>query len=74
MRVVISIYFRHYYTLNSVYELAKRKKVDVAILHLGAGVFPYLIKNLRVTMNGEEAIETTNLLNPTVVIPIHYEG
>jgi L-ascorbate metabolism protein UlaG (beta-lactamase superfamily) len=25
-------------------------------------------------MNGEEAIETTKLLNPNIVIPIHYEG
>ncbi|MEP6626558.1 MAG: MBL fold metallo-hydrolase [Ginsengibacter sp.] len=59
---------------EGVYELAKRKKVDVAILHLGAGAFPYLKKNLRVSMNGEEAIETTKLLNPNVVIPIHYKG
>jgi L-ascorbate metabolism protein UlaG (beta-lactamase superfamily) len=59
---------------EGVYELAKRKKVDIAILHLGAGAFPYLKKNLRVSMNGEEAIETTKLLNPNLVIPIHYEG
>ncbi|MFV8345827.1 MBL fold metallo-hydrolase [Flavobacterium sp. ZB4P13] len=59
---------------EGVYELAKRKKVDVAILHLGAGAFPYLKKNLRLTMNGEEAIKTTNLLNANYVIPIHYEG
>ena len=25
-------------------------------------------------MNGEEALETTRLLNPRTVIPIHYEG
>ncbi|PWA11569.1 MBL fold metallo-hydrolase [Flavobacterium laiguense] len=59
---------------EGIYELKKRKKVDVAILHLGAGAFPYLKKNLRVTMNGEEAIETARLLNPNSVIPIHYEG
>ncbi|MDI9311975.1 MAG: MBL fold metallo-hydrolase [Limnohabitans sp.] len=59
---------------EGVYELAKNKKVDIAILHLGAGAFPYLKKNLRVTMNGEEAIETAKLLNPNIVIPIHYEG
>jgi hypothetical protein len=33
-----------------------------------------LKRSLRVTMNGEEAIETTKLLNPNVVILIHYEG
>lgn len=59
---------------EGIHELNQRKKVDIAILHLGAGAFPYLKKNLRVTMNGEEAIETTKLLNPNVVIPIHYEG
>jgi L-ascorbate metabolism protein UlaG (beta-lactamase superfamily) len=59
---------------EGIYELKRRKKVDIAILHLGAGAFPYLKKNLRVTMNGEEAIETTKLLNPNRVIPIHYEG
>jgi L-ascorbate metabolism protein UlaG (beta-lactamase superfamily) len=59
---------------EGIYELKRRKKVDIAVLHLGAGAFPYLKKNLRVTMNGEEAIETTKLLNPNNVIPIHYEG
>jgi len=59
---------------EGIYELAEKKKVDIAILHLGAGAFPYLKRNLRVTMNGEEAVETTKLLNPKMVIPIHYEG
>lgn len=59
---------------EGIHELNRRKKVEVAILHLGAGAFPFLKKNLRVTMNGEEAIETARLLNPNVVILIHYEG
>jgi L-ascorbate metabolism protein UlaG (beta-lactamase superfamily) len=59
---------------DGVYQLASRKKVAIAILHLGAGAFPYLKRNLRVTMNGEEAIATSKLLNANVVIPIHYEG
>lgn len=59
---------------EGIYELAKKKKIDIALLHLGAGAFPYLKKNLRVTMNSEEAIETTKLLNPNLVIPVHYEG
>lgn len=25
-------------------------------------------------MNGEEALKTTQLLNPNIIIPIHYEG
>ena len=59
---------------EGIYELAKRKKVDTAILHLGSGAFPYLKKNLRVTMNGEEAIKVSSLLKANNVIPIHYEG
>lgn len=59
---------------DGIYELERRKKIDIAILHLGAGAFPYLKKNLRVTMNAAEAIETTSLLNPNLVIPIHYDG
>lgn len=59
---------------DGLVQLEKKKKVDIAILHLGAGAFPYLKKNLRVTMNGEEALKTTQLLNPNIVIPIHYEG
>lgn len=59
---------------EGIYELSEKKKVDIAILHLGAGAFPYLKRNLRVTMNGDEAIKTTALLNPNKVIPIHYEG
>ncbi|MEJ8844602.1 MBL fold metallo-hydrolase [Lacibacter sp. H375] len=59
---------------EGIYELEKKKKVGIAILHLGAGAFPYLKRNLRVTMNGEEAIQTTKLLNPALVIPIHYKG
>jgi len=59
---------------EGLHELEQKKKVDIAILHLGAGAFPYLKRNLRVTMNGTEAIATAQLLKPNVVIPIHYEG
>lgn len=59
---------------DGIYQLALKKKVDIAILHLGAGAFPYLKRNLRVTMNGEEAIATSKLLNANVLIPIHYDG
>jgi len=59
---------------DGIYELAKRKKVHTAILHLGSGAFPYLKRSLRVTMNGEEAIKVSSLLKANNVIPIHYEG
>ena len=69
-----SIFLATRVLFEGIYELKKRKQVGTAILHLGAGAFPYLKRNLRVTMNGEEAIEVTKLLNPALVIPIHYEG
>lgn len=59
---------------DAFYELEKRKNVHIAILHLGAGAFPYLKKNLRVTMNGEEAVKISRLLEADIVIPIHYKG
>ncbi|RED23293.1 L-ascorbate metabolism protein UlaG (beta-lactamase superfamily) [Flavobacterium cutihirudinis] len=59
---------------DDLYELEKKKNVGTAILHLGAGAFPYLKKNLRVTMNGEEAIKLSKLLKADTVIPIHYKG
>jgi L-ascorbate metabolism protein UlaG (beta-lactamase superfamily) len=55
-------------------EIAKRFKIHTAILHLGAGAFPYLNSKLRLTMNAAEAIEVTNILKCKQVIPIHYEG
>jgi L-ascorbate metabolism protein UlaG (beta-lactamase superfamily) len=59
---------------DDLYELEKRKYVNTAIVHLGAGAFPYLKKNLRVTMNSEEAIKLCRLLKPKCIIPIHYKG
>ncbi|POY35095.1 MBL fold metallo-hydrolase [Solitalea longa] len=60
---------------DGIYELAKRfPKIETAILHLGAGAFPYLKKGLRLTMDAAEAVKVTKLLNPEKVIPIHYKG
>jgi len=59
---------------EGIYEISKKFKINTAILHLGAGAFPYLKPKLRVTMNAEEAIQTAEILNCKQVIPIHYEG
>lgn len=59
---------------EGIYEIAKKFKIGTAILHLGAGAFPYLKPKLRVTMNAEEAIQVSELLDCINVIPIHYEG
>ncbi|WP_310554817.1 MBL fold metallo-hydrolase [Flavobacterium sp.] len=59
---------------EGIYEISKKFKINTAILHLGAGAFPYLKPKLRVTMNAEEAIQTAEILSCEQVIPIHYEG
>lgn len=59
---------------EGIYEIAKKFKIDTAILHLGAGAFPYLKPKLRVTMNAKEAIQVSELLGCNKVIPIHFEG
>lgn len=59
---------------DGIIEISKKFTINTAILHLGAGAFPYLKPKLRVTMNAEEAIQTSEILSCKQVIPIHYEG
>jgi L-ascorbate metabolism protein UlaG (beta-lactamase superfamily) len=58
---------------DGVREVADRLDVDIALLHLGGVRFP-ISGPLRYTMSAREAIELTRLIEPRVVIPIHYEG
>lgn len=59
---------------KGINEIAEKFKINTAILHLGAGAFPYLKPKLRVTMNAEEAIQVATILSCHQIIPIHYEG
>lgn len=59
---------------EGIEQIAKRFKIHTAILHLGAGAFPYLKPKLRVTMNAIEAIHTARVIQCRQEIPIHYEG
>lgn len=59
---------------EGIYQISEKFKIHTAILHLGAGAFPYLKPKLRVTMNAKEAIQTAEILSCKQVIPIHYEG
>jgi L-ascorbate metabolism protein UlaG (beta-lactamase superfamily) len=59
---------------EGINEIAQEFTINTAILHLGAGAFPYLKPKLRVTMNATEAIQTAEILSCKQVIPIHYEG
>jgi L-ascorbate metabolism protein UlaG (beta-lactamase superfamily) len=58
---------------DGVREVAKRLKVDTAIVHLGGVRFP-VTGPLRYTMTAREAVELCGLIKPRTVIPIHYEG
>jgi L-ascorbate metabolism protein UlaG (beta-lactamase superfamily) len=56
-----------------VKAMAGRWAIDVALLHLGGVQFP-LTGPLRYTLTAQGAIELVELLEPKVVVPIHYEG
>lgn len=58
---------------NGLGEIARRFKIGVAILHIGAAGFP-ITGPIRFTFNAREATRVINALDPHTVIPIHYEG
>ena len=58
---------------DGIREVASRLTVDVAVLHLGAVQFP-VSGPLRFTFDTSEAAEVVTLLEPRVVVPVHYEG
>jgi L-ascorbate metabolism protein UlaG (beta-lactamase superfamily) len=59
---------------DGVREIARRVDVGAAIVHLGGVTFPWLSANLRYTMTAEQAVELCGLIDPQVILPIHYEG
>lgn len=58
---------------DGVREVARRLDVGTAVLHLGGVRFP-ISGPLRYTLNGEEAVELSRLMQPRTIVPIHYEG
>ncbi len=58
---------------DGVREVARRLDVGTAIVHLGGVKFP-VSGPARYTMTAQEAVELCGLLNPTTILPIHYEG
>ncbi len=58
---------------DGVREVAGRVPVDVAVLHLG-GVRFGITGPLRYTMTARDAVELCGLVQPRVVVPVHYEG
>lgn len=57
-----------------VKEVAEKVDVGTAIVHMGGVTFPWLSGPLRYTFNAKEAIEISQLVGATTVLPIHYEG
>ncbi|NRQ50457.1 MBL fold metallo-hydrolase [Aeromicrobium stalagmiti] len=55
-------------------DVAERIDVGTLLLHLGAVKFRYLSAGLRYTMDAREAVELLGLVDPTTVVPVHYEG
>jgi L-ascorbate metabolism protein UlaG (beta-lactamase superfamily) len=41
---------------------------------MGGVTFPWLSGPLRYTMNAEEAVELCGALDPTTIVPLHFEG
>ena len=59
---------------DGVREVPRRIDVGTAVVHLGGVTFPWLSGPLRYTMNAQEAVELCGMLDPTTIVPIHYEG
>ncbi|MBF6621832.1 MAG: MBL fold metallo-hydrolase [Patulibacter sp.] len=55
-------------------EVPQRIDVGTVVVHLGGVTFPWVSGPLRYTMNAEEAVELCGALDPTTIVPLHYEG
>jgi L-ascorbate metabolism protein UlaG (beta-lactamase superfamily) len=58
---------------DGVREVAGRVRVDVALLHLGRVQFG-VTGPLRYTLSAREGVELCRLIQPRLVVPVHYEG
>ncbi len=58
---------------DGVRAVARRLKIDTALMHLGAVRFP-VTGAVHYTMTAKEAVQLCRLIKPRTVIPIHYEG
>ncbi|AXT85416.1 MBL fold metallo-hydrolase [Aeromicrobium sp. A1-2] len=55
-------------------DVASRLDIGTMLLHLGSVRFRYLSGWLRYTMDAREGVELLDLVQPSTVIPVHYEG
>jgi L-ascorbate metabolism protein UlaG (beta-lactamase superfamily) len=59
---------------DGVREVPRRLDVGTVVVHMGGVTFPWLSGPLRYTMNAEEAVELCGALDPTTIVPLHFEG
>ena len=59
---------------DGVREVARRHRVDVLVIHVGAVRFPWLSGPARYTFDAAEAVEVTRLTGARLVVPIHTGG
>ena len=58
---------------DALRRVPERLEIGTVLLHLGCVRFP-ITGPLRYTMTGAEAVELCRLVQPRVVLPVHYEG
>ena len=61
-------------TQKRIRDVATRLNIGTVLLHLGAVRFRYLSGWFRYTMDAREGVELLDLVEPTNVVPVHYEG
>lgn len=59
---------------DGVREVPQKLDIGTVVVHLGGVTFPWLSGPLRYTMNAKEAVQLCGMVNPTTIVPIHYEG
>lgn len=55
-------------------EIAKRFKIDIGIFHVGSVQFRYLTGFGHYTMDSKDLVKSVRVLNPHIIIPVHYKG
>ena len=58
---------------DGVREVGARLSVDIALVHLGEARFG-VTGPVKYTMTAEQAIELCQVVQPRVIVPVHYEG
>lgn len=58
---------------HGIEEVARRYRIDMAILHLGRASFP-ITGPIKFTMDATDGVRAARVLNARTYIPIHYDG